>query len=133
MGAELAAELSRTVAAPVDRVFAAWVTPELLDRWFWPFPATYEVDLRVGGAFHFSSDVIGVSGRFLDVERPGRLAYTWTWDAEPGDTEVRVLFRSLGDSTEIVLTHSGNPDVVTRDNHLQGWNDCIARLGPSLE
>ena len=47
-------ELRRTIRARRDRVFAAWITPELVRRWFAPGAwsvtrATF--DVRVGGGF----------------------------------------------------------------------------------
>ncbi len=45
--------IARTFDAPVERVFAAWTSPEVLRRWLYGMPGwetpTAEVDLRVGG------------------------------------------------------------------------------------
>jgi uncharacterized protein YndB with AHSA1/START domain len=70
--------------------------------------------------------------RFLEIDAPHRLAFTWIWDGEFDETRVSVEFRSVPDGTEIVLMHTGNADETARDNHAQGWRDCLARLGPSL-
>ena len=129
--ADLTSRVRRVIAAPVDRVYAAWTVPELLSDWFWPFPATFDVSAEVGGTFHFGSSAIGASGRFLDVSS-GRLVYTWIWDGESDETRVTVEFRSTSSGTEILLEHSGNADTEARDNHAQGWSDCISRLGPFL-
>ena len=45
--------IERTFDAPVERVFDAWVNPEVMRRWFhrdpdWETPVV-EVDLRIGG------------------------------------------------------------------------------------
>jgi uncharacterized protein YndB with AHSA1/START domain len=129
---ELTACVRTTVDAAVDKVFTSWVSPDSLAVWFWPFPAAFDVDLSVGGAFHYSSAALGVAGRFLEIDAPHRLAFTWIWDGEFDETRVSVEFRSVPDGTEIVLMHTGNADETARDNHAQGWRDCLARLGPSL-
>jgi uncharacterized protein YndB with AHSA1/START domain len=128
----LTSRLVTTVEAPVDKVFEAWLDPAAMAGWFWPFPATYEINAHVGGAFHFASEHIGVSGRYLEIEALALLAFTWVWDGENGETQVAVNFRSVSDGTELILEHTGNPDAETRDNHTQGWTDCVARLGPFL-
>jgi uncharacterized protein YndB with AHSA1/START domain len=46
--------LSRVVAAPRARIWAAWTEPELLKQWFCPVPWSVnyaEIDLRPGGIF----------------------------------------------------------------------------------
>ena len=46
--------IERTFDAPVDRVFEAWTSEEVLRRWLHGMPGwetpTAEVDLRVGGS-----------------------------------------------------------------------------------
>ncbi|HEX3814505.1 MAG TPA: SRPBCC domain-containing protein [Mycobacteriales bacterium] len=61
---ELTACVRTTVDAAVDKVFTSWVSPDSLAVWFWPFPAAFDVDLSVGGAFHYSSAALGVAGPF---------------------------------------------------------------------
>ncbi len=128
----LTARFVTAVEAPVSKVFQAWLNPAAMAGWFWPFPASYEINAHVGGGFHFVSEHVGVSGRYLEIEESTRLAFTWVWDGEPDETQVAVNFRSVPDGTEIILEHTGNPDAETRDNHQQGWTDCVARLGPFL-
>jgi len=118
--ADLTSRVTTVVAAPADRVYAAWTDPELLSGWFWPFPATFEVAVYLDGTFHFGSSVIGVSGRFLEIDAPNGLVYTWIWDGESAETRVTVEFRPTSAGTEIALEHSGNADAETGDNHTQG-------------
>ena len=130
--------LSRLVAAPRADVFRAWTEPELLTRWWWParFRTTYEVDLRPGGRWRFRTadlpdlGVLAVGGAFLEVRAPERLVYTWVWEegAAEGETLVTVEFRDRGDQTEVHVTHERFADRRARDEHVQGWADCLERL-----
>lgn len=137
--------LERTFAAPPDRVFDAWVHPELLRRWWaaspgWRSPSA-EVDARAGGRYRLSMEdaetgaVHTVSGEFLVVERPRRLVYTWTWEGEPVEmagsegTLVTVEFYPAGERTRVVLTHSGFAGAHVRDLHVGGWGACLDNLG----
>jgi len=57
--------LERQFAAPREHVFEAWTTPEALKRWWCP-PG-------------WQAERMEVEGRFLEVQRPERLVYTWRW------------------------------------------------------
>jgi uncharacterized protein YndB with AHSA1/START domain len=51
-------QLNRVIAAPRERVFAAWTTPEAIKVWFGPESCRVldaQVDLRVGGRILFSA------------------------------------------------------------------------------
>ncbi len=130
--------LGRLIAAPRSDVFRAWTEPELLARWWWParFRTTYEVDLRPGGRWRFRTDdlpdlgVLTVGGAFLEVRASERLVYTWVWEegAAEGETLVTVEFRDRGDQTEVHVTHERFADGRARDEHVQGWADCLERL-----
>lgn len=128
---------TRCIAAPREEVFRAWTAPEMLARWWWParFQTTYEVDLRPGGHWQFRSvdlpdfGTLSVGGTFQEVRAPERLIYTWAWEGqEASQTLVTVEFRELGTQTEVLLRHEGFADERVRDDHGQGWSDCVARL-----
>ncbi len=129
--------LGRLIAAPRAEVFRAWTEPELLARWWWPtrFRTTYEVDLRPGGRWRFRTvdlpdlGVLAVGGVFIEVRVPDRLVYTWVWEgAGEGETLVTVEFRDRGTQTEVAVRHEHFADGHARDEHTQGWNDCLDRL-----
>jgi uncharacterized protein YndB with AHSA1/START domain len=70
---------------PREQVFDAWVRPELMARWFAPDGQTFHIehmDVRPGGTFHWCirspSFACWTIGRYLEVERPGRLVYSWS-------------------------------------------------------
>lgn len=82
-------KLERTFQAAPERVFDAWVNPELLRRWWAAQPdwdsAGAEVDAREGGRYELSmqepddGQVHTVAGEYREFERPSRLVYTWAW------------------------------------------------------
>jgi len=129
--------LARFVDMPREKVWEAWTDSGLLDRWWWParFQTAYEVDLRIGGQFSFRTadlpdlGVLTVSGTYIEIRHPERLAYTWRW--ENGDeplSQVTIDFAERAAGTEVCITHRG---FVTRedcDNHRLGWSDCLDRL-----
>ncbi len=141
--------LTRRFAAPRERVFDAWTDPELLRTWWaalqgWE-TSVAEVDLRPRGRYRLSMRDPGsdaeytVAGEYVEVRRPERLVYTWTWEggaeimSGSEDTLVEVVFVPDGDGTEVVLTHSRFADDRIRDLHGEGWGGCLDNLARVLE
>ncbi len=129
--------LRRSIAAPRERVFDAWTTPELMRQWFCPNDtfsvAIAEVDLRVGGKYRIGMEdrnhVVRIAkGTYREVDRPERLVFTWSWDHDPVETLVTLTFIDLGSATEITLKHEFLATVERRDDHAHGWTGCLLHL-----
>jgi uncharacterized protein YndB with AHSA1/START domain len=130
-------EISRTFAAPPERVWRAFTDPAALTDWFWPhLAAVAEVDLRIGGGYRITatngpSDDFGISGEYLSVEPPRRLVFTWRWHGEPEETLVTIELAGAGDASDqtvMTLVHERFAGEAPRDEHAQGWHDCLGRL-----
>jgi len=137
--AQTTLQLTRTFAAPREKVFRAWTDPEEVKKWFHPpgyETPSAEIDLRVGGKYRLGmrklpdGEVFYLSGSYREVRRPERLVYTWQWEAEPelGDTLVTVQFHDRGGSTEVVLTHKLFPTEKARQEHERGWSGGLDNL-----
>lgn len=124
--------LRRTLSHPPERVWRAFTDPTVLAAWFWPtrFVTKAEIDLRVGGHYRIDAPGVGmaVSGVYLQIEPPARLAFTWRWDSDSEETVVNVAFVPTETGTELVITHERFAGDGDRDNHAQGWEDCLDRL-----
>jgi uncharacterized protein YndB with AHSA1/START domain len=78
--------VTRRFDAAPDRVFDAWLNPELIRAWmFGPAVRGEEVvritnDPRVGGSFSFvvrrQGEEINHVGEYLEIQRPWRLVFT---------------------------------------------------------
>jgi uncharacterized protein YndB with AHSA1/START domain len=135
--------LTRVLRAPPDDVFAAWTETALLERWWagvggW-VEAKADVDLRVGGGYHFSmrdesGAQHGLFGSYTAVARPERVAFTWNWENEPPvmrgseGSLVEVGLRDAPGGTELTLTHSSLGSKVVTDLHEEGWNALLTSL-----
>lgn len=91
--------MTRTFAAPRERVFAAWTRPELLRRWWgppgWALPVC-EIDLRPGGAWRFvmrnqRGTEMSLSGRYVEVTPPERLVQTQRMEGCDGQGAAEAL------------------------------------------
>ena len=135
--------IERTFHAPAEAVFDAWTSEEVLRRWFrgqpgWETPDA-QVDLQVGGALRVvmldpDKDVEhGGGGHYTEIERPTRLAFTWTWDNDDGrETLIEIDFEEAGGATRVRFTHNGLRDEDSVRSHEGGWTNCFDNLEGAL-
>jgi uncharacterized protein YndB with AHSA1/START domain len=131
--------IRRLIAAPRERVFAAWLDPVSVAKWMRPGDVagvTAEIDARVGGAFrivmsHGRGDPEHW-GEYIAIDPPSFLSFTWAsakTNREP--TLVTIEFHEKDGGTELVLTHRGLPERQI-EPHRKGWGDIVRKLGESL-
>ena len=134
--------LNRTFQAPIEKVFRAWTNPTEIDRWFAPsddHTVSSSVDFRVGGTYRIDmhkndGNVFTVHGKYVEIKVPYRIIFTWqgACDFEPNETLVTVEFFSVGDTTQVTLTHQRFSTEDSRQRHEHGWTGCLDRLGRIL-
>jgi uncharacterized protein YndB with AHSA1/START domain len=109
----------RRFKASAERVFDSWVKPELLEQWMFNPTLRGEevlriaVDARVGGMFSFAirrnDQKINHIGKYLEINRPQRLVFTWATVPDSPEPEVasRVTVEIVAqtDGCELTLTH----------------------------
>ena len=128
----------RRIHAPPERVYAAWIDPQKIVRWFGrPDAATEtlraEVDPRVGGRFRFSFSANGeyyeVGGVYREVVPHKRLVFSWAWHTTPErESQVTVILQPDGDGTLLTLHHERLFDQASRDGHERGWTVGLERM-----
>jgi uncharacterized protein YndB with AHSA1/START domain len=130
--------IERSYEAPAEKVFDAWTSEEVLRRWWrpqdgWQTPEAV-VEPRVGGTIRVvmhdpDGETHGASGTYTEVERPTRLAFTWTWDGSERQGVVEVDFEDRDGRTRVVFTHSGLEDQESVRSHEGGWGRILEELG----
>ena len=125
--------LSRTLDAAAGEVWRALTSPAALREWFWPeqtFGTTAETDLREGGGYRIAGPRAGiaVSGRYIRLDPPRKLQFTWCWNCEEHESLVTIELTDVGSGTGIVVTHQDLADESECDANTQGWSDCLGRL-----
>jgi len=139
-------EMTRTIAAPVAKVFEAWTDPTLMRRWFAPDPyevTEAEADVRPGGKYRFVAATADdgphtTTGEYLEVEPNRRLVQTWFYAGPLGNDEtpsvLTVEFREVSPGvTELKLTHSKLRDHEAREGASAGWALILDRLAALLD
>ena len=98
---------SKTVAVPVDRLYAAFADPALRERW--------------------------LPGAAVEV-RTARPAKSFRADWEDGSTRLVVGFSARGDAkSQVALVHERIPDAGTADKLKAFWRERMAALKQLLE
>ena len=92
--------LTRTIAAPPSKVYAAYTSAEGWCAWCCE---TAEVDPRVGGRYHIFTEGYNALGDFTDLEPDRSIAFTWDGDGEP-PMRVQVRLEAHGGSTDMTFT-----------------------------
>jgi uncharacterized protein YndB with AHSA1/START domain len=135
-------QIERTFQAPAERVFDAWTSEEVMRRWWhavhgWETTVA-ETDLRIGGAVRVvmrdpDNDVeYGGGGRYTEIDRPRRLAFTWLWDNSSTSQLIEIEFEERGGATLVRLTNSGLWDEEAVRSHDEGWNGALDNLERTL-
>jgi uncharacterized protein YndB with AHSA1/START domain len=111
---ERAIVIRRRFAAPPELVYDCWTVPALLRRWLlgppgWSMPVC-TVEPRVGGHYRYqwrkddSGETMGLTGTFVVLERPARLASTEIFDQDwtGGATEVSIELAAVDGGTQML-------------------------------
>jgi len=124
--------VSRTIPAPAENVFDVWMDPKSPGG---PWFGADRVILNavVDGLFYLAVKHEGRTwphfGRFVRIERPRQVEYTWMSEGTQGvESVVTVTFEPRGDQTEVTLRHSGVPDDEMGRRHEQGWTWVLSML-----
>ncbi len=136
----LVLDLSCLLDAPVQRVFSMLTAPAELARWWGPRGFTtpeIELDLRVGRGYRFTmqppdAELFHLSGEFLEVDPPSRLAYTFRWeepDPDDRETVVKLTLDAVGEGTQVTLSQGEFATPARLSLHQSGWTDGFEKLG----
>ncbi len=134
--------IERTFEASAEDVFDAWTSEEVIGRWFipqdgWQEPSA-EVDLRVGGKIRVvmrdsNGEPVGAEGEYTLIERPHRLAFTWTFDDDPSNQQmIELEFTERDGVTSVLFVNSDISEQERRDAQYEGWSTCFDEMARVL-
>jgi uncharacterized protein YndB with AHSA1/START domain len=123
--------IERIYNAPIARVWKALTDADQMREWYFDLK---EFKAQVGFEFEFVVEHEGKTYHHLcrvtEVVPEKKIAYTWRYKGEPGDSLVTCELWPDGDSTRLKLTHSGietfpKTPAYARKNFEEGWNTAI--------
>jgi Uncharacterized conserved protein len=123
--------MERTLNAPVARVWKALTDVDQMRQWYFDLK---EFRPQVGFEFEFVVEHEGNRYHHLcrvtDVVPEKKIAYTWRYKGEPGDSLVTFELAPEDDKTRLKLTHTGiqtfpKTPAYARKNFEAGWTAII--------
>ena len=123
--------VERTLNAPVMRVWQALTDVDQMREWYFDLK---DFKPQVGFEFEFVVEHEGTTYHHLcrvtEVVPQKKIAYTWRYKGEPGDSLVTIELFAEGDNTRLKLTHAGietfpKTPAYARKNFEQGWTQII--------
>ncbi len=129
--------ITKTIAAPRQAVFEAWLDPEKLSKFMTPAPGMTvpraETDAKVGGKYLIvmkaGEQEIPHHGEYKQIDRYEKLVFTWLSPFSQPGSLVTLTFKELApNQTELNLHHVGFKDEESRNNHEGGWTSIVEVL-----
>ncbi len=133
--------IRRRIAAPPAKVYAAWIEPEKLARWWGPAGCEMidaSIDARTGGTFRIrfkeagpEGEIHDVSGTYDAVEPDAKLSFSWQWITMPerkSHVTLTFMAEDHGSATILTLQHTQFFDERARDGHQEGWSSALDKL-----
>ena len=133
--------IERTFDATPENVFDAWIDPVQVAKWYGPEGFTndiHEYCATPGGGYRLTmhspdGEMHPLKGKFITVERPKKLVFTWQWEGDGGaemnaETVVTVEFKAMGSKTEMTMTHERLAGEKSKQMHEQGWSSSFTKL-----
>jgi len=126
-----AIEIERTFNAPVARVWQALTDVDQMRQWYFDLK---EFRPEVGFEFEFVVEHEGNNYHHLckvtEVIPQKKIAYTWRYEGEPGNSLVTFELFGEGEKTRLKLTHEGiesfpKTPAYARKNFEAGWTAII--------
>ena len=150
-------EVSRTLNAPVERVWQAWSNAELAKQWWGPEGFTCpeaKIDFREGGKYHLAmkspdGKIIWSGGQFEEIKEHKKIVWTDQFQDKEGNVllakdvgmsgdwfetlYVTIRFERLGEEiTHLSIKHEGIPEEM-HDECVQGWSSSLNKLQKLVE
>ena len=138
---DLTLNVSRTISAPIESVYNAWLNPELLAQFMHPAAnmhiAKAETDPRVGGRFTIvmatAERELPHGGEYKELTPYSKIVFSWESSFAADGSTVTIELKSVASGTHIELTHVKFLDEETRSSHEGGWTRIIETLSTILE
>src|SRR5262245_31903207 len=110
-------QVTRRFSSSPERVFDAWLDPEMIGRWMFGAALREEeivrlsLDARVGGSFSFvvrrQGQEIDHIGTYRVIDRPRKLTFTWGIAGESEDESLVIIdIVPLETGCELSLNHA---------------------------
>jgi uncharacterized protein YndB with AHSA1/START domain len=138
--ADLTLTVTRLIPVPPERVFNAWLNPDMLTRFMLSGPGmgcrSARTDPRVGGDYLIvmtrGDKEIPHHGTYSEITPHSRIAFTWNSPHAAPDSTVAVDFVAEAGGTRVTLTQVKFTSESSREGHRGGWTAILDTLAKSF-
>lgn len=133
--------VTRRFDASAERVFDAWLDPDMARRFLFATPAgemvRVEIDARVGGRFLIIERRDGEDaehvGEYVEIDRPHRLVFSfWSGGSEPSSVTIEIASDATG--CELTLTHEIDAQYADYEERTRGgWSGILEGLAAAVD
>jgi uncharacterized protein YndB with AHSA1/START domain len=140
--ARLELRVTRRFSASAERVFDAWLDPDLARKFLFATPTgqvtRVEIDARPGGRYVIVDRRNGQDaahfGEYLEIDRPRRLVFTLSVEENAKDADrIVVEIVPLQTGCELTLTHETSAPTDMKERITEGWTSVLAGLDAALQ
>lgn len=137
----VAGTVEKAFAVSADKVFAAWLDPEMIGRFMMGGDLRDEtvihlkVDPKVGGQFSFkverAGEIIDHIGYYYEIDAPRRLSFSWgiLGQSDPRDSRVSIDITPTPEGCVLKLTHSLSREWAEyADRATRAWGLMVNKL-----
>jgi uncharacterized protein YndB with AHSA1/START domain len=129
--------IPRTYDAAPEKVFRAWTDPASVKAWL-ADGKDISIDPHEGGLFYiempWQERIYPHYGRYLHVESPRLLEFTWVSEGSRGkESVVKIELTARNGKTELRLSHDGLPSEELAKDHHGGWSGFLDKLVDRLK
>ncbi len=137
-------KLHRVFAAPVEKVFKAFIDADAMASWLPPYGfvcKVHKLDAKVGGFYKMSftnfstGNSHSFGGEYLEIIPNELLKYTDQFDDPnlPGQMITTIQLKSVLCGTELFATQEGIPDLIPLEMCYLGWQESLDKLKRLVE
>ncbi len=137
--------LSRTIAAPAEKIFDRWLIPTFVGNWMFGSHLGNEKildlknEVRPGGSYSYSIQRNGKKvvhdGEYLQIDRPKRLSFSWQESAKENVNKTKISLSLEPDEQKTKLKLSLQIDEALahyREEIKQQWSERLKALSSQL-
>ena len=137
---ELELTVEKTIKAPIEKVYKAWLNPELLAQFMRPAADVsipeVAVDAKVGGKFKIimmsGENSLPHSGEYKELTPFTKMVFTWESPFSMEGSTVTLNLKAHDGGTHISLHQIKFPSEESRNNHNGGWTKILSTLDSFL-
>lgn len=130
--------VSRTIDAPPAEVYDVWLDKTSPGSPWFGVPkvilGTPKVDSLFYSMYQIEGREIAHYGRFLALEKPRRIQYTWVSEGTRGmESVLTVSFEAVEGKTQVQVHHTNVPDDEGGHRHEQAWRFVLGRISTHFD